>query len=78
MTATEAIRLELRRTQDEFGALIGRGKAMVSLYESGAKVPPVKLAVKILEVAKKRGVALEMDLDQFYATYGYTVKGVAK
>lgn len=68
-TAVKQIRTELRRTMEEFAQLFGRSKAMISLYESGAKIPSWRLAQRMIDVAQKRGAAKGMTLDKFYQSY---------
>lgn len=64
MKTIKAIRELLSMTQEELGKALGVSQGSVSAYESGAASIPVPNAIKLIEVADVKGVALS--LDQIY------------
>lgn len=64
-TSVAKLRYQLKMTQIEFAKAIGFNAAtQISVYESGKIAPSIKTAMKIVEMAKKKGV--EITLEQFY------------
>ena len=64
-TSVAKLRYQLKMTQREFAKAIGfNATTQISVYESGKIAPSIKTAMKIVEMAKKRGV--EITLEQFY------------
>lgn len=53
------IRKALFLTQDEFGELIKRDKAAVSLYENGKRTPSAKVLKKLTELARKNKITFD-------------------
>ena len=61
MTTAECIkfiRLQLGRSQSEFGQLIGKDKTSICMYESGKRVPSFPTVRSIFDLAKKHGLKI--------------------
>ena len=61
MNEIERIRLELKMTGDELGALLGVTKSAIYNYEASRRTPADGVAYRLLQFARKQGVVTSME-----------------
>ena len=55
------IRFNLFLEQEEFAQALGITKSAVSCYEKGARMPRISIIKKIIDLAREKGVACDVE-----------------
>ena len=60
-SSLQKLRAELRLTQTSFAKMLGISRTAVTYYEAHQRYPRLKIAYRILDIAKKNGIKLTLE-----------------